>query len=84
MAISRSREYMADAGGARLVGEPRPLASALQKLHRGAAQIPMNANPSTAHMFIVNPLRGGGVMSLFSTHPPMEKRIERLMSMAAG
>ena len=81
-AISRSREYMADAGGARLVGEPAHLASALEDLHRGVARAPMQANPSTAHMFIVSPLRGGGMNSLFSTHPPVEKRIERLMSMA--
>ena len=82
MAISRSREYLADEGGARLAGNPRFLARALQKLQMGADQIPMNANPATAHMFIVNPLRGGGVMSLFSTHPPMEKRIERLVNMS--
>ena len=82
MAISRSREYLADEGGAHLVGEPRFLASALEKLHRGVAQVPMDANPATAHMFIVSPLHGGGVLNLFSTHPPIEKRIERLMSMA--
>lgn len=82
LAISRSREYLADEGGAQLVGEPRYLARALEKLHRGAEQIPMDANPATAHMFIVNPLRGGGVLSLFSTHPPMEKRIQRLLAMA--
>jgi heat shock protein HtpX len=82
MAISRSREYLADEGGARLVGEPRYLARALDKLHQGVARVPMQANPATAHSFIVNPLRGGGVRSLFSTHPPMEKRIERLMSVA--
>jgi heat shock protein HtpX len=82
MAISRSREYMADEAGARLVGEPRYLARALEKLHVGVARIPMEANPATAHMFIVNPLRGGGMMSLFSTHPPIEKRIERLLAMA--
>ena len=64
------------------MGEPRYLARALEKLHQGAARVPMQANPATAHMFIVNPLRGGGVRSLFSTHPPMEKRIERLMSVA--
>lgn len=82
MAISRSREYLADEGGAQLVGEPRYLARALEKLHRGAEKIPMDANPATAHMFIVNPLRGGGVLSLFSTHPPMQKRIQRLLAMA--
>ncbi len=82
MAISRSREYLADEGGAHLVGEPRFLARALEKLHRGVEQVPMDANPATAHMFIVSPLHGGGVLSLFSTHPPIEKRIERLLSMA--
>lgn len=82
MAISRSREYLADEGGARLAGEPRYLASALEKLHRGVAQTPMDANPATAHMFIVNPLRGGGVMSLFSTHPPLEKRVQKLLSLS--
>jgi len=81
LAISRSREYVADESGARLVGEPRYLANALHKLHQGADQIPMDANPATAHMFIVNPLTGGGVMRLFSTHPPMEERIRRLMNM---
>jgi heat shock protein HtpX len=82
LAISRTREYHADEGGARLAGDARYLASALEKLQRGVAQRPMKANPATAHMFIVNPLRGGGVMGLFSTHPPIEKRIERLRSMA--
>jgi heat shock protein HtpX len=82
LAISRSREYQADEDGARLVGEPRYLARALDKLQRGVEQVPMEANPATAHMFIVNPLRGGGVMSLFSTHPPMEKRIQRLLGMS--
>jgi heat shock protein HtpX len=81
LAISRSREYLADEGGARLVGEPRYLANALYKLHQGVDRFPMHANPATAHMFIVNPLRGGGVMRLFSTHPPMEERIKRLMDM---
>jgi heat shock protein HtpX len=84
MAISRSREYGADATGAAISGDPLSLASALSKLQRGAARIPMEANPATAHMFIVNPLTGGGLMSLFSTHPPMEERIRRLEAMAAG
>ncbi len=79
MAISRSREYIADQGGARLSGDPRYLASALKKLEMGVQRVPMDANPSTAHMFIVTPLRGGGVMSFFSTHPPIEKRVERLL-----
>jgi len=81
MAISRSREYLADAGGAHLA-HPLSLAKALGKLDMAAQQIPMGANPSTAHMFIVNPLRGGGVLSLFSTHPPIEERIARLEEMA--
>ncbi len=82
MAISRSREYLADEGGARLSGNPLYLARALEKLEKGVTRIPMEVNPSTAHMFIVNPLRGGGVMSLFSTHPPTEERIKRLLEMA--
>lgn len=78
MAISRSREYQADEAGARICRKPLALASALKKLHMGAARIPMDATPATAHMFIVNPLTGGGLMSLFSTHPPMEERVKRL------
>jgi heat shock protein HtpX len=81
MAISRSREYAADATGAQLCGNPRWLASALRKLHMGSQRIPMDANPATAHMFIVNPLRGGGLSSMFSTHPPMEERVARLEAM---
>jgi heat shock protein HtpX len=81
MAISRSREYLADEGGAHL-SHPLSLARALGKLEVAAQRVPMNANPSTAHMFIVNPLRGGGVLSLFSTHPPIEERIARLEEMA--
>lgn len=81
MAISRSREYQADASGARLCGDPKALASALKKLHMGAQRIPMEATPATAHMFIVNPLRGGGIGKLFSTHPPMEERVARLEAM---
>ncbi len=81
MAISRSREYMADEGGARL-SHPLSLAKALGKLDMAARRIPMEANPSTAHMFIVNPLTGGGVLSLFSTHPPIEERIARLEEMS--
>jgi heat shock protein HtpX len=81
MAISRSREYLADEGGAHL-SHPLSLAKALGKLEIAAQRIPMEANPSTAHMFIVNPLRRGGVLSLFSTHPPMEERIARLEEMA--
>jgi len=81
MAISRSREYIADADGARIAGNPRYLSSALRKLHNAAQQIPMNATPATAHMFIVSPLSGSAIASLFSTHPPMEKRIEKLESL---
>lgn len=81
MAISRSREYAADEGGARLAGNPRYLASALKKLDMTSRQIPMDAQPATAHMFIVNPLSGGGLLKLFSTHPPVEERIARLEAM---
>jgi heat shock protein HtpX len=82
MAISRSREYAADEGGAKIAGNPRYLASALKKLHWASQKIPMDANPATSHMFIVNPLSGGGIMKLFSTHPPIEERITRLESMS--
>ncbi len=78
MAISRSREYLADATGANFAGHPEGLARALEKLGQYSKRLPMHANPSTAHMFIVNPLSGRSLMSLFSTHPPLEKRIERL------
>jgi len=81
MAISRSREYAADEGGARLAGNPRYLAGALKKLDMTSKKIPMQAQPATAHMFIVNPLSGGGLVKLFSTHPPIEERIARLESM---
>jgi heat shock protein HtpX len=81
MAISRSREYMADASGARITKNPYGLASALEKLTKASQIIPMNANPSTAHLFIVNPLTGKSLMNLFSTHPPLEERIARLRSM---
>lgn len=84
MAISRSREYEADATGARLCGNPLWLANALRKLHAGSQRVPLDANPATAHMFIVNPFRGGGITGLFSTHPPIEDRIARLESMAYG
>jgi len=81
MAISRSREYLADEGGAKIAGNPLSLAKALGKLHKGVQMMPMNANPATAHMFIVSPLSGGGFLTLFSTHPPIEERIKRLESM---
>lgn len=83
LAISRSREYLADEGGASLSGNPLYLAGALRKLNAGVARNPMNdANPSTAPLFIVNPFSAGGVLSLFSTHPPVEERIKRLEEMA--
>jgi heat shock protein HtpX len=78
MAISRSREYLADSTGAGFAGTPEGLARALDKLGRYSKKLPMKANPSTAHMFIVNPLSGRSLMSLFSTHPPLEERIARL------
>jgi heat shock protein HtpX len=81
MAISRSREYLADEGGARVSGKPYGLAGALEKLSRASQVAPMQANPSTAHMFIVNPLTGKSLMNLFSTHPPIEERVARLRSM---
>ncbi|MGZ9243788.1 MAG: zinc metalloprotease HtpX [Candidatus Binatia bacterium] len=86
MAVSRSREYMADATGAKISGDPLALANALRKLHMGAQNIPLQVSPATqnatAHMFIVSPLSGGGLASLFSTHPAMEERIARLEAMA--
>ena len=78
MAISRSREYLADATGAAFAGTPEGLARALEKLGAYSKQLPMDASPSTAHMFIVNPLSGRSLMNLFSTHPPLEERIARL------
>lgn len=82
MAISRSREYQADATGASVSGKPLGLANALTKLENASRVVPSQANPATAHMFIVNPLRGGGIGSLFSTHPPIPERVARLRSMA--
>jgi len=81
MAISRSREYLADETGAHLAHNPESLARALEKLAMGTQRVPMDASPATAHMFIVNPLTGGSLMNLFSTHPPMEERIARLRAM---
>jgi heat shock protein HtpX len=78
MAVSRSREYQADASGAHLTGNPYALASALSKLEAYSKRIPMMATPSTAHLFIVQPLLGMNIGNLFSTHPPIAKRIERL------
>ncbi len=82
MAISRAREFEADATGARLAGRPWGLAKALEKLEMASKMAPMNATPATAHLFIVNPLSGEGLMSLFSTHPPVQERIARLRAMA--
>ena len=82
LAISRSREYMADESGAKLCGRPLSLANALRKLYNYSRQVPMQANPTTAHLFIVNPLTGGGFTNLFSTHPPIERRIARLEELA--
>jgi len=81
MAISRAREYVADATGAQISRKPWALADALEKLERAATAMPMNASPSTAHLFIVNPLRGSSLLNLFSTHPPVEERIARLRAM---
>jgi heat shock protein HtpX len=83
MAVSRSREYLADESGAAICGNPLALASALRKLHSASQMLPMEeARPATAHLFIVNPLTGGSLLKLFSTHPPMEERIARLEAMA--
>ena len=87
MAISRAREFEADRGGAEISGDPQALASALQKIHRVAQGIPLNAterHPETAQMMIMNPLSGGGLRGLFSTHPSTEERVERLLAMAGG
>src|SRR6059036_3127868 len=81
MAVSRSREYQADATGARVAGKPWGLAKALEKLQMAQQVAPMEANPATAHLFIVNPLSGRAFMNLFSTHPPIEDRIARLRAM---
>jgi heat shock protein HtpX len=87
MAISRAREFEADRGGAEISGDPRALASALDKIHRYAQGLPLEAaerHPETAQMMIVNPLSGGGLRGLFSTHPATEERVERLLALAAS
>jgi heat shock protein HtpX len=83
MAISRSREFAADKNGAEISGNPLGLASALEKISRGSQMKLLNhSDPATAHMFIINPLSGGGISKLFSTHPSTEERIKRLQAMA--
>ncbi len=84
MAVSRSREYQADKTGARIAGNPDSLASALEKLTIASKRVPMASNPATSHMFIVKPFSGKGMLNLFSTHPPVEKRVERLRGMKRG
>jgi heat shock protein HtpX len=79
-AISRSREFQADAGGAKIAGSPHGLINALRKLEMGSKQIPLDANPATAHMFIIKPFSAGGLLGMFSTHPPTEQRIQALMN----
>jgi len=81
-AISRSREYDADAGGAKIAGSPLGLVSALRKIEAGSKVVPLDANPATAHMFIIKPFSISGLMGLFSTHPPTERRIAALMQLA--
>ena len=80
MAISRSREYQADAEGAAISGSPQSLASALEKLTNYNRQLPMQVNPASAQMYIVNPLSGDRIAGLFATHPPIRERIERLLA----
>lgn len=82
LGISRAREFQADAGGARILDDPLPLASALEKLEWAARRVPMAANPAVAALYIVNPLRGAGVLRLFRTHPPTEDRVARLRALA--
>jgi heat shock protein HtpX len=82
MAISRSREYQADATGARICGRPLSLANALSKLEQANHRLPMDVNPAQAQMYIVNPLTAGGIARLFSTHPPMAERVKRLQELA--
>ena len=84
MAVSRSREYQADQTGARIAGNPDSLASALEKLAMASKRVPMAASPATSHMFIVKPFSGQNLLNLFSTHPPVEKRVERLREMRKG
>jgi heat shock protein HtpX len=80
-AISRSREFAADAGAAAIVGNPMALVSALRKIDAASRSVPLDANPATAHMFIIKPFSGGGMMALFSTHPPTEQRVQALLQL---
>jgi heat shock protein HtpX len=85
LAISRAREFEADRGGAEISGDPRALADALEKIEnyaRGVPMLPAEEHPATAQMMIINPLTGGGLRGLFSTHPPTEERVRRLLAMA--
>ena len=82
LAVSRSREFQADASGAQMAGQPWGLAKALEKLEMASKVAPMQATPATAHLFIVNPLTGGGWTTLFSTHPPIAERVARLRAMS--
>jgi heat shock protein HtpX len=79
--ISRSREFLADAGGAKIAGSPLGLVNALRKLEAGSKQIPLDANPATSHMFIIKPFSAGSLLNMFSTHPPTEQRIHALMNL---
>jgi heat shock protein HtpX len=81
-AISRSREFDADAGGSAIAGTPQGLVSALRKIEAASRTVPLAANPATAHMFIIKPFSAGGLLSLFSTHPPTEARIQALLNPA--
>jgi heat shock protein HtpX len=81
LSISRQREYLADATGAKILGAPDPLADARESLERGAEAIPMHVNPAAEPLYIVNPLRGGGMAGLFATHPPIEERVRRLRAL---
>ena len=83
-AISRSREFAADAGGAAIAGGPNGLVSALRKLEAGSKAVPLDANPATAHMFIIKPFSASGLMGLFSTHPPTDRRIQALLAVDHG
>jgi heat shock protein HtpX len=83
MAISRSREFLADAGGAAIAGSPMGLVNALRKIERGTERVPMDANPATAHMFIMQPFSARGLMGLFSSHPPTDDRVNALMARRA-